>query len=76
MGLNEKRIGDDRTESAQGGDETELAKLLSKIQIKFDTAKMFLSMLRKDGALPGQLDCAESEEDNDNRNETDHNSLP
>jgi hypothetical protein len=76
MRSNEKHIGDDRPESAQGGDETELAKFLSKIQIKFDAAKMFLSMLRKDSALRGQFDCAENEENNDNGNETDHNSLP
>ena len=76
MCLNEKHIGNDRSKSAQGGDETELAKLFSKIQIKFDTAKMFLPVLREDGAFRGQLNCAESEEDQDNQNDTDHNSLP
>jgi hypothetical protein len=62
MCLNEKTIGDDRPKSAQGSDETELPEFFSKIEIKFNAAKIFLSMLRKNGPFHGQFDCAEGEE--------------
>ena len=42
--LNEKCIGYDRSKSAQRSDESELAKFFAQIEIKRDTAEMFLSM--------------------------------
>ena len=76
MCLNEKSVCDDRSKSAQCGDEAELPELFSKIEIKFNAAKIFLSMLRENVSFHGQLDCAEGEEPQDNQSETDHNSFP
>jgi hypothetical protein len=62
MCLNEKTIGDDRSKSAQGSDETKLPEFLSKIEIEFDAAEVFLSMLGENDPFRGQFNCAEGEE--------------
>jgi hypothetical protein len=49
--LDEKRVSDDRSKSAQGANETELSNFFAKIEIKFDATKMFLAMLRRQVAL-------------------------
>ena len=62
MCLNEKAIGYDRSKSAQGGNETELPEFFSKIEIEFDAAEIFLSMLRENDPFRGQFNCAKGEE--------------
>ena len=42
--LHKKKVGKDRAKAAERRDETELPNSLSKIEIEFDAAKMFLSM--------------------------------
>jgi hypothetical protein len=46
-----KRVSDDRSKSAQGSNEAELAKFFAKIEIKFNVAKMFLTMKRRQVVL-------------------------
>jgi len=62
MRLNEKTIGDDCSKSTQGSNETELPEFFSKIEIEFDAAEIFLSMLRENYLFRGQFHCAEGEE--------------
>ena len=51
MSLDEKPVRDDRSKSAQGGNETELPEFFAQIEIKFDAAEMFLAMERRQVAL-------------------------
>jgi len=62
MCLNEKTIGYNRSKSAQGSNEAELPELFSKIEIEFDAAKIFLSMLRENQPFRRQFNCAKGEE--------------
>ena len=74
--LNEKRVGDDRSKPAQGGDETELPKFFAKIEIKFDAAEMFLSMKRRQVALDRQFERAEHNQNRQRDEDPHHNSFP
>jgi hypothetical protein len=74
--LDDKRVGDDRSKSAQGGNEPELAKFFAKIEIKFNAPKMFLTMKRRQIALDWQLDTAKGNQDPQRDKAPHHNSLP
>ena len=62
MRLNEQSIGDDRSKSAQRGDEAELSEFFTQIEIKFDATKMFLSMDDSEIALDWQFDRPEDDQ--------------
>jgi hypothetical protein len=74
--LNEKCIGYDRSKSAQRGDESELAKFFAKIEIKRDTAEMFLSMDCGEVALDWQFKRPQHHQNYKDKKRTDHNSFP
>jgi hypothetical protein len=74
--LNEERVGDDRSKSAQGGNETELPKLFSKIEIKFDATKMFAAMQRRQIALNRQFQRAKRNQNRQDAKHPYHNSFP
>ena len=57
--LDEKRVSDDRSKSAQGRNKTELPDFFAKIEIKLDATKMFLTMQHRQVALNGQFDYPE-----------------
>jgi hypothetical protein len=74
--LDEKPVGDDRSKSAQGGNETELPNFFAQIEIEFDAAKMFMAVQPRQVALNWQF---ERPERNQNRQRDDspyHNSFP
>ena len=62
MRLNKQSIGDDRSKSAQRGDEAELSEFFTQIEIKFDATKMFLSMDDSEIALHWQFDRPEDDQ--------------
>jgi len=76
MRLNEKTIGYDRSKAAQRGNETELPQFFSKIEIKFDAAKIFLSMTDGEIVLDWQFDRPEHGQNHGHEKETRHNSFP
>jgi hypothetical protein len=76
MCLNEKTIGYDRSKAAQRGNETELPEFFSKIEIKFDAAKIFLSVTDGEVALDWQFDRSEYDHNYRHKKETRHNSFP
>ena len=76
MRLNEKTIGHDRSKAAQRGNETELPQFFSKIEIKFDPAKIFLSMTDGEIVLDWQFDRPEHGQNHGHEKETRHNSFP
>jgi hypothetical protein len=76
MCLNEKTIGYDRSKAAQRGNETELPEFFSKIEIKFDAAKIFLSMTDGEIVLDWQFERPEHDQNHGRQKETRHNSFP
>jgi hypothetical protein len=76
MRLNEKSIGNNRSKSAQGGDESELPDFLSEIEIKFDASEMLLSMDRSQVALNWQLERSECDQSYQHEKDAYHNSFP
>jgi hypothetical protein len=76
MCLNEKTIGYDRSKSAQRGNEPELPEFFSKIEIKFDAAKIFLSVTDGKIVFDWQFDRPEHDQNHGHENETRHNSFP
>ena len=75
MCLNEKTIGYDRSKSAQRGNEAELPEFFSKIEIKFDAAKIFLSVTDGEIVLDWQFDRPEYDQNHGHEKETRHNSF-
>jgi hypothetical protein len=49
--LDEKRIGHQRTKSAQRGDESELSNLFAETQVEIDRSQTEISMRLGDGVL-------------------------
>ena len=76
MRLNEKSIGDNRSKSAQGGNESQLPDFLSEIEIKFDASEMLLSMDRSQVALNWQLKRSECKQSYEREKGAYHNSFP
>ena len=76
MCLDEKRVSDDRSKSTQSGNESELPKLFAKIEIKFDTLKMFVAMQGRQVTLDWQFDSAKRNQDRQRDNNPHHNSFP
>jgi hypothetical protein len=74
--LDEKRVSDDRSKSAQGSNEAELAKFFAKIEIKFNAAKMFLTMKRRQVVLDWQLDSAKCNQHRQRYQAPHYNSFP
>jgi hypothetical protein len=76
MRLDEKRVCDDRPKSTQGSNETELPKLFAKIEVKFDAAKMFLAMQRREVAFNWQFDAPHGKQNRQRDKKPYHNSFP
>ena len=76
MCLDEKRVSDDCSKSAQGSNEPELAKFFAKIEVKFDATKMFMAMQRRQVALNRQFDRAKRNQNRQHDKNPDHNSFP
>jgi hypothetical protein len=76
MRLNEKSIGDNRSKSAQGGNEPELPYFLSEIEIEFDASEMLLPMDRGQVPLNWQLERSECDQSYHYEKEAYHNSFP
>ena len=76
MRLNEKSIGDNRSKSAQGGNESQLPDFLSEIEIKFDASEMLLSMDRGQVALNWQLERSKCDQSDQHEKDAYHNSFP
>jgi hypothetical protein len=74
--LNEKRVGHNRPKSTQGGDKSQLPDFFSQIEIKFDTAEMFLPMSPGQIPLNRELERPERDENYDHEKSARHNSLP
>jgi hypothetical protein len=74
--LNEKSIGDNRSKSAQGGNESELPDFLPEIEIKRDASEMLLSMDRSQVALNWQLEPSECKQSYEHEKGAYHNSFP
>ena len=67
MRLHEKNVRNDRAKSTKRCDETKLTKLFAQIEIKLDTAKMFLSMNGGEFALDRQFCGTEHKHDYEHR---------
>jgi hypothetical protein len=74
--LNEKSVRDNRAESAQRRDKTELTDLFTEVEIQLDAAQAFLSMLHLDCVLGRQFHQAEGKEHYNSDKDARHNSLP
>jgi hypothetical protein len=58
MRLDKKSIGDDCSKPAQCGDESELPKFFTKIEIELDAAEMFLPVKGREIAFDRQFEQA------------------
>ena len=76
MCLNEKTIGDDRPESTQRGNEAELSEFFTQVEIKFDPAKMFLSMDDSEIPLDWQFNRPDHDQSYEHEKETHYSSFP
>ena len=76
MGLNEKSIGNDRSESAQGSNESQLPNFLPEIEIKRDSSEVLLSMNGSQIAFNWQLERAEADQSEQHEKGAYHNSFP
>ena len=76
MRLDEEPIGDDRSKSAQRGNETELPEFFAEIEIKLDAPQMFLPMKCGEVALDWQFESPERDQDRQHQKAPDHNSFP
>jgi hypothetical protein len=76
MRLNEKSVGDNRSKSAQGGNESQLADFLSEIEIKRHASEMLFSMNRRQVALNWQLERSECDQSYEHQKDAYHNSFP
>jgi len=73
--LNEKCISYERTKSAQGRDESELADLFAEIQTEIDRAQVQVSMRRGERVLGGQSRSAEKRQAEKESERPHHSSL-
>ena len=73
--LDEKRVRDERAETAQGRDEPELAKLFAQIEIEIHRAEIQLAMRFPQPVLHRHPDGAEKQNTQDHRDGAHHNSF-
>jgi len=76
MRLDEKSIGDNRSKSAQCGDESELPKFFAEIEIEFDAAEMFLPVKIRKIAFDRQFQQAHYDQHRQRDQASRHNSFP
>jgi hypothetical protein len=76
MRLNEKSIRNNRSKSAQGGNESKLADFLSEIEIEFDASEMLLPVDRGQVPLNWQLERSECDQSYEHQKDAYHNSFP
>jgi hypothetical protein len=74
--LDEQTIGDNRSKSAQCGDESELPEFFAKIEIEFDTAEMFLPVKSRKIAFDRQFEQAHHDQHRQRDQASRHNSFP
>jgi hypothetical protein len=74
--LDEKRVSDDRSKSAQGSNETELSNFLAKIEIELDATKMFVAMKCRQVALNWQFERPKRNQNCQRDKSPCHNSFP
>jgi hypothetical protein len=76
MRLNEESVGDNGSKSAQCGDESQLPEFLTKIEIEFDAAEMFLPIKSCQIAFDRQFEQAQHDQYGQRDQPSRHNSFP
>src|SRR5207248_9345725 len=75
MGLDKKRIGDNCSKAAQCGDESELPEFLTKIEVEFDAAEMFLPAKLREIAFDWQFEQTHHDQHRQRDQASRHNSF-